>query len=92
MNWPAPFESGQGLEGFSSLLFSDSQVLAVLKIQPELRTGAEEMRKAQSGIAGEGASAVQDLRDAIRGHAHLARQLAAFTRYVKRSECGEFTL
>jgi hypothetical protein len=92
MNRLAPFESGQGLEGFSSLLFSDSQVLAVLKIQPELRTGGEEMSKAQSGIAGEGASAVQDLRDAIRGPAHPARQIAAFTRYVKRSECGEFTL
>jgi len=50
------------------------------------------MSKAQSGIAGDGANAVQDLRDAIRGHAHLARQIAAFTRSVKRNECGEFTL
>jgi len=92
MSWLAPFESGQGLEGFSSLLFSDSQVLEALKIQPELRTGVEEMSKAQSGIAGDGASAVQDFLDTIRGHAHLARQIAAFTRSVKRNECGEFTL
>ena len=92
MNWLAPFESGQGLDGFSSLLFSDSQVLEALKIQPELRTGSEERSNAQSGIAGDGASAVQDWRDAIRGRAHVARRVAAFTRYLKRNECGEFTL
>jgi len=50
------------------------EVVETLEIPPKLRAGTEEMREAQGGIAGDGAGSVQDLRDAIRGHVHLARQ------------------
>jgi hypothetical protein len=74
VDWLAPFQSGQRLNRFSSFLFGEPQVVKALEIQPELRTGAEEMSEAQSGIAGDGARSVQDLRDAIGRHVHFARQ------------------
>src|SRR5258707_1150255 len=74
MNWLASFESGKRLDRFSCLLFGEPQIVKALQIQPKLRTGTEEMGETQSGIAGDGASTVQDLRDAIGRHIHLARQ------------------
>src|SRR5258708_31864444 len=74
MNWLAPFESGKRLDRFSRLFFGEPQIVKTLEIQPKLRTGAEEMSKAQSSIAGDGASSVHDLRDAIGRHVHFASQ------------------
>jgi hypothetical protein len=85
MDWLAPFQSGQRLNGLSSLLLGDPQVVKALEIQPELRAGSEEMSEAQSGIAGDGASSVQDLRDAIGRHVHFARQF-------RRAQVNRFQL
>src|SRR5208282_2660937 len=74
MNGFAAFQFGEGLDGFPGLLFGEAEVVEALEVQPKLRAGAEEMSEAQGRIAGDGAGTVQDLRDAIRRHIHLARQ------------------
>ena len=48
--------------------------MLTLKIQPQLRAGSEEMRKAQRGVSSDRALAVQDLSDAIRGDPDPARK------------------
>lgn len=70
----AAFQPGEGFDGFAGLLLGETQVIEVLEIEPELRTGAEEMSEAQSGVTRHRACAMQDLRDAIRGHAELSRE------------------
>ena len=70
----AAFQSGQGFDGFPGFLLRKAQVIQILQIEPKLRTGAEEMSEAQSGVARDGACAMQDLRDAIGRNTELSRE------------------
>lgn len=70
----ASFEAGERLDGAAGFLLGETEVVESLQIQPELGARAEEMGEAQGGVAGDGTRAIQDLRDAIGGHAELSRQ------------------
>ena len=63
-----------GFDGFAGLLLGEAQVVEVLEIEPKPGIGAKEMSEAQSGVAGDGARATQDLRDAVGGHADVASE------------------
>src|SRR6266576_1956036 len=60
----------QGL-GF---LVGKPQVIKILKIEPKLPGGTEEVSEALSDVARNRACAIQNLGDAIGGHAELSRQ------------------
>jgi hypothetical protein len=79
----AAFEPGQGFDGFPGFLLGEPQVIEILQIEPKLGAGAKEMSEAQGRVAGNRARPVQDLRDAIGGHADLSRQFrrAHFERF-----------
>jgi hypothetical protein len=70
-----PVQPGQRSDGLPGFLFRASQVVEALQVEPELRACAEKMAEAQSGIAGDRACAIQDLRHAIGWHAYSSRQL-----------------
>ncbi len=70
----AAFQLRQGLDRPASFLLGKAQVIEVLKIEPKLSAGAKEMSEAESGVARHRACAIQNLRDAIGGHAELSRQ------------------
>jgi len=70
----AAFQLGQGFDGFPGLFLGEAQVIEILEIEPKLRTCAEEMSEAQGGVAGDGACAMQNLRDAIGGHRDVSRK------------------
>ena len=57
-------EGGQGLHRLARLLLRDANLIEALQVQPELRRGAAEMRQAQGGVAGDGATSVEDLGNA----------------------------
>lgn len=63
--------------GVSSLLLRNAQVVKALQVEPELRAGAEEVGKPQSGIPGNGASAMQDLGDAVGRNLEPPRQFGS---------------
>jgi hypothetical protein len=81
----AAFQLRQGFDGFAYFLLGEAQVVEVLEIEPKLRAGAEEVGEAESGVARDGARAMQNLRDAIGGHAELARKFGR-----AHVECLEF--
>src|SRR5258708_5573820 len=58
----------------ANLAFSETQLVELLQVHPELRTGAEPMPKTQRRVGGDSALAMNDARDAIYGHIDLARQ------------------
>src|ERR1700704_2067679 len=57
------------------LLQGNTDIIGALEIEPELRTGAEPVPKAKSGVASDRALALDDLGDAVRRHLDLSRQL-----------------
>lgn len=59
----------------AGLPLGDGEIELRLKIDPELRLGAEPVPEPQRGIAGDGALAGDDLADAVRRHGDLAREL-----------------
>lgn len=59
----------------SCLLLGQAHVVERLQVHPELRAAPEPVCKAKSGIARDGALAVDDLADAVRRDADLPRQL-----------------
>src|SRR5712664_848228 len=67
------FQPGKAFDGFPGLLLGQAQVIESLQVEPKLRARAKEMSEAQGGVAGDGARAIQDLRDAIGRHSNLAR-------------------
>src|SRR5713226_583935 len=70
------FQPGKFFDGFSGLLLGEEQVVEALQIEPKLRARAKEMSETQSGVAGNSARPIQDLRDAIGGHVDLSRELS----------------
>jgi len=68
-------QTGQRADALPRLLLGEAKIVQTLQVEPELGAGAEEMGEAQGRIAGDRAGAVEDLRDAVSGHAKLARQL-----------------
>ena len=52
------FKGWQTVDGLAGLFLRQAQVVKALQIEPEFGAGAEEMRQAQSGVAGDGAPAV----------------------------------
>ncbi len=48
----AALQPGQGFDGFAGFLLGKPQVIEVLKIEPKLRAGAEEVSEAESRVAG----------------------------------------
>jgi hypothetical protein len=50
------------------LIGSHAQIIRRLQIEPELRAGLEPAAEAKRGVAGDGALAPDDLRDAVRRH------------------------
>jgi hypothetical protein len=68
----------------SEFLFSHAELLDLLKVQPELGTGAEEMSKPHRRIPRDRTLTVDDLGDPIRRHLELTRQLRrAHAKYLK---------
>jgi hypothetical protein len=57
------------------LLFGQPHIVERLQVHPELRTRAEPVSEAQRSVAGDRTLAVNDLADAISGHANLPRKL-----------------
>jgi hypothetical protein len=70
----AELESGQGFDGFACYLLSSANLIKALQIQPKLGRRAEEMRQAQSGVAGDGPLSLQNLCDTVGGNIELPRQ------------------
>jgi hypothetical protein len=70
----AAFQLTQGFDGFAGFLLGKPQVIKILQIEPKLRRGAEEVSEAQSGVAGDRARTIQNLRDAIGGYAEFSRK------------------
>src|SRR5260370_24013783 len=70
----AAFQPGQGFDGFAGFLLGEAQIVEILQIEPKLRTRAKEMSEAQGRVAGHGACAMQDLRDAIGRNTELSRE------------------
>jgi hypothetical protein len=58
----------------ADLVGRNAQVIGRLQIEPELRAGLEPVAEAKRGVAGDGALALDDLRDAVRWHGQLPRQ------------------
>ncbi len=58
----------------AKLAFGETQLVKLLQVHPELRTGAEPMPKTQRGIGGDPALAMNDTRDPVHGHVDLARK------------------
>jgi hypothetical protein len=58
----------------ANLGFSETQLVELLQVHPELRTGAEPVRKAQRRVGGDASLAVNDARDPVHGHVDLARK------------------
>jgi hypothetical protein len=52
----------------------NAQIVGRLQIEPELRAGLEPVAETKRGVAGDGALALDDLRDAIRRDGELPRQ------------------
>jgi len=63
------------LDYFAGFPLSETQFVQVLKIEPKFGAGAKEMGKTQSGVTGNGALPVQNLRNSVRGHIEFARKL-----------------
>lgn len=90
-------EGEKRLDGLSGFFLGAAQVAESLEVEPELGAGAEEMGEAQGGIAGDAAGAVEDLRDAVGGHAELAgefggahvERLQFFGQMFAGMDCGE---
>ena len=60
--WACSFLKGrQGLDRLAGFLLDKAQLIELLQVEPELRTGAEEVAQAQGRIAGDGPPAVQNL-------------------------------
>jgi hypothetical protein len=67
-------EGGKGLDGFSSFLLRDAEIVQGLQVDPELCAGAEEMSQAQRRVGGDVAVPIQNLGDAVGGNLEMARQ------------------
>ena len=67
-------EGGEGFDGFAGLLLGEADFVEALQVEPELGAGTEEVGEAQGGVSSDGTTAVEDLRDAVGGHADLARE------------------
>ena len=60
--WACSFLKGrQGLDRLAGFLLDKAQLIELLQVELELRTGAEEVAQAQGRIAGDGPPAVQNL-------------------------------
>src|SRR6185437_1097365 len=70
--------AGEGFDGwertncFAGLTLGDTQFVETLQVEPELGTGAEEVRETQCGITSDGAAAVENLGNAVGGNPDLA--------------------
>jgi hypothetical protein len=81
---------------FPGFPFRHPQFENRLQIQPKLRARTEEVSKSKSCIAGNGASTLLDLGDAISRHLQLTRQLGRshpkgrefFSQMFTRMYCG----
>lgn len=71
----SPFESRQGSDLLAGLPLRHADFKETLQIQPELRRCAEEMPKAQCGVAGNRSSAAKDFSNAIGWHFELASKI-----------------
>ena len=71
----AAAELGEGFNGFAGFLFGEAKVVESLEIEPKLGAGAKKVGETEGGVAGNGAGAIENLRDAIGGHGDFARQL-----------------
>ncbi len=71
----------------AGLLIGDGEIELRLKIDPELRFGAEPVPEPQRGIAGDRALGGDDLADAVRRHGDLARELRG-----RDAQPGQFVL
>jgi len=63
---PGSLQPWQGLYRSSCSLFGDAKVVEHLEIQPELRTGAEEVAEPQRSIAGDRALTAQNAGHPVR--------------------------
>src|SRR5207245_5064675 len=70
------FQPGKSFDGFPGLLLGEAQVVEALEIEPKLRARAKEMSEAQSGVARNSATPIQDVRDGIGRHVYLSRQFS----------------
>jgi len=53
-------QRGQAADGFACSFFGEAEVVQGLRIEPELRTCAEEVAKPEGRVTGDGAPAVED--------------------------------
>ena len=91
------FKGWESLDRFADLLFGYAKFVEALEIEPELRAGAEEVGKTQSGVPGYSAPAVDNSRDAIGGNPELAREsggahiesLQFFGQVLPRMDCDQ---
>jgi hypothetical protein len=74
MNWFESLQFGQRTDGLPRSLLSQPDFIEALQVQPEFRTGAEEMSETQGGVASDGPPPIQDFGDAIGGNSQLPRQ------------------
>jgi hypothetical protein len=58
----------------SDLAVRNAQITSRLQIEPELCAGLKPVSEAKGWVAGDGAFALNDLRNAIRRHSNLPRQ------------------
>ena len=68
-------EGREGLDHPAGSLLAKAQLVELLQVEPEFRTGAEEVRQAQSGIAADGPPAVENLGDTVRGDGRVGSWL-----------------
>src|SRR5208282_3755139 len=76
VNYFAPFKPGKRLDGFSSLLLGEPQLVEALEIQPKLCARTEKMSEAKGSVARDGPCSVQDLRHTIGRNVDLTCQLS----------------
>jgi hypothetical protein len=67
-------QRGQLLDAVAHLLAREAQFVELLKVEPELRAGAEPVAKPQRGVSRYAALAVDDRGDPVHRHVDLARQ------------------
>src|SRR5258707_12525168 len=68
-------EGRKAVDSLPCLPLRQAQIIKALEIEPEFRARAEEMGKAQSGVAGDGPLSLQNRRNAVRRHVELPREL-----------------
>jgi hypothetical protein len=71
---PMARQRGQLVDTVADLLAREAQFVELLKVEPELRAGAEPVAKPQRGVGRHAALAIDDGGDPVHRHVDLARQ------------------